>query len=260
MEKDELDKEQPEESNKDSNKGDDMAPANKKEDTEESDAEEDTKKKKSVSEKFLLVTAVLIIIIFAAIFISRIILQPGEPKTIDDLHKLNLDGKLTPDKGYVYNGYSFVNIDNFWYTSIMSPKGTTEFSLMFRFGPEDVQDIQINGKLNTDIFDKSKLYYVTFNPLGKEFSYVALAVNDFNQNMMKAYNKVPIAACDKNETAECSSRPIITCDNTDELVFYVNESDQTSIDFKENCIVINGQKENLIKGVDRLLFLFYGIM
>ena len=103
-------------------------------------------------------------------------------------------------------------------------------------------------------------YYVTFNPTGNDFSSVALAIGDFNTHMTKVFFKQPIAACDRNETRACINRPIITCDNTDKLVLYVKESNSTRVYFDGNCMVVEGSGFDLIKGVDRILYDFYGII
>ena len=231
---------------------------NRKEKEKHKETEQDIKKK--ISDKTLIIAISMIILLLLIIFSLKIFMEPEEPETIEDLHLLNLQGKLEPEQGYIYNGYSFVNYDNFWYTQIKSPNGLILYSLMFRFGPREVSDIEIKGKLNATLFDSSNEYYATFNPLGRDFSHVAAAVNDFNQNMLKAFKKTPIAACDKNETLTCKTRPIITCSNTNKLVFYVNESETTGIIFDNNCIVVNGNGLELIRAVDKLILTFYGII
>ncbi|MEK6869440.1 MAG: hypothetical protein AABX74_04375, partial [Nanoarchaeota archaeon] len=67
-------------------------------------------------------------------------------------------------------------------------------------------------------------------------------------------------ACDKNETNACANRPIITCDNTDKLVLYVKEANNSGVYFDDNCIVIEGNGFDLVKGVDRVLYDFYEII
>ena len=147
-----------------------------------------------------------------------------------------------------------------WYTQLKSPKGTRFYSIQFRYGPRELEDIKIGGSLNAGLLNNATEYYVTFNPLGNDFSSVALAVADFNQHMTNVFFKKPIAACDKNETSACRDRPIITCDNTEDLVLYVKEANASRVYFDDNCMVVEGSGFELVKGIDRILLGFYNIM
>ena len=224
------------------------------------EVEEDIKEAKLKSDKTLIVIAIIVVLVFAFIFGLRYF-TPKPPETIEELHELNLKGKLKEEQGYLYNDvYSFVKFDDLWYVQLVSPKGTRFYNIQFRYGPRELEDINIGGTLNTKLFNDAKEYYVTFNPTGNDFSTVALAVADFNQHMTNIFFKQPIAACDKNETLNCIDRPIITCDNTDEVVLYVKEANNSRVYFDDNCIVVEGSGFDLVKGIDRILFDFYDIM
>ena len=184
--------------------------------------EESVEPKKS-SEKMLFISIAIIILLFAAVLAFSILSKP-KPKTLEELHVLNLKGKLKPEQGYVYKGaYSFVKSEGIWYVQLTSPSGARLYDMALRYSPNELKDIVIEGNLNKEFFNNQSEYFATFNPTGKDFSYVALAVADFNTHMAKVFEKNPIAACDRNETEPCSTRPIVTCDNTDKLVFYIKE-------------------------------------
>ncbi|MBI4143259.1 hypothetical protein HY487_00075 [Candidatus Woesearchaeota archaeon] len=212
------------------------------------------------SEKPLLITIIVIALLFISI-LAFSIFNKQEPKTLEDLHVLNLKGKLKPGQGYVYKGvYSFVTLDNLWYTQLSSPKGTKVYSLALRYSPKDLTDIIIEGNLNTQLFNNKSEFFVTFNPTGNEFSFIGLAVADFNTHMSKVFEKNPIAACDRNETLPCQNRPIVTCEDKDKLVLYAKEADKFRTYYNENCIVVEGRGLDLVRGVDRVLYNLYGIM
>ena len=215
---------------------------------------------KKSSDKTLIISIAVIILLFISV-IAFSILNKQQPKTLEDLHVLNLKGKLKPEQGYVYKGvYSFINFDNLWYTQLTSPKGTKIYSLALRYTPKDLKGIVIEGSLNSELFNNQSEFYVTFNPTGKEFSYIALAVADFNTHMSKVFEKNPVAACDRNETEPCKNRPIATCDDTDKLVLYIKESERFRAYYNGNCIVVEGNVLDLVRGVDRVLYNLYGIM
>ncbi len=215
---------------------------------------------KKYSHGALIGTIIIIIILLAAIAAYSHFYKP-KPLTLEEMHVLNLQGKLKPSQGYIYKGvYSFVYLDNFWYTQLKSPKGTKVYDMALRYSPEDLENITIEGQLNADLFDNQTQFYVTFNPTGKSLSYVSLAVADFDTHMTKVFDKSPIAACDRNETEACAARPIITCSSTDELVLYVKESDRSRVYYNSNCIVIEGSGFDLVRGADRVLYNLYHIM
>ncbi len=212
------------------------------------------------TDKVLIISIAVIGLLFVAI-IAFGVFNKQQPKTLEDLHVLNLKGKLKPEQGYVYKGvYSFVTLDNLWYTQLTSPKGAKIYSLALRYSPKDLKDIAIEGNLNSEFFNNKSNFYNTFNPRGKELSYVSLAVADFSTHMAKVFEKNPIAACDRNETDACKTRPIVICEDNDKLVLYIKESERFRVYYNNNCIVVEGNGFDLVKGVDRILYNLYGIM
>lgn len=212
------------------------------------------------SEKILIISIAVIALLLISIFaFGTFSKQP--PKTLEDLHVLNLQGKLKPEQGYVYKGvYSFIKFENFWYIDLKSPYGTEIYSMNFRYSPKDLKQIPIEGTLNSKFFNNQSEFFVTYNPKGQDFSYVLLAVADFDTHMAKVFKKKPIAACDRNETESCKKIPIVTCEDADKLVLYVKESQRFRAYYNDNCIVVEGHGLDLVKGVDRILYNLYGIM
>ena len=221
---------------------------------------EEVEEPKFKSDRILIVILVLIALSFVVFFGLRLFLEKP-PLTIEELHELNLKGKLKPDQGYMYNDvYSFVKFDNSWYVQLKSEKGTKFYNIQFRYDPKSLENISIGGKLNKELFNNASSYYVTFNPTGSDFSHVAVAVSDFNQHMTNVFIKQPIAACDRNRTFACMERPIITCNSTKEIVLYVKEANESKVSFDNNCILVEGTGFDLVKEVDRILYVFYNIM
>lgn len=229
---------------------------------EQGKAEEEIveEEKSLMGDKVLVFLILGLILVFVLFFFWRTFTQE-QPQTIDGMHILNLKGKLKEEKGYVYDGvHSFIRLDDLWYVQLKSPGGTRIYDMALRYGPRDLEDIEIKGFLDVDLFNDAQDYYVTYNPVGNDFSHVALAVGDFNQHMTNVFFKTPIAACDRNETEACGIRPIINCENTGKVVLYVKEAEKLNVFYDNNCIVVEGQDLDLVKGVDRILLNLYGIM
>lgn len=219
-------------------------------------------KKSFRSDIVLLVGIAAVILLFAVFFGYGYLANQERPQTVQEMHIANLEGELDPDLGFVYNDvYSFITLDDFWYTELVSPAGETLFNLAMRHSPREVDGMPIRGSLNVTKFDDAADYYVTFNPEGRDFPHVTLAVGEFNQHMASAFRKLPIAACDRNSTIQaCEGRPVVTCDSTEKIVFYVNESETSSVVYDENCIVVSGTGFELTQGVDRVLYDLYHII
>lgn len=209
---------------------------------------------------WVLIASIALIILIIALIISFKFFQgeKSQPKTIDDLHLLNLKGKLKPEQGYIYNEYSFVFANGLWYTQVQ--RGNNLFDIALHYAPKALEDIPIEGKLNSTLFNSEKGIYITFDPLAQNLNYVALAAGEFDQSIIKAFNKAPIAACDKNETKACKTRPIITCNNTNKPVLYLQQKPETKVLFANNCMIVQGIGPEIVRSIDRLLLKLYGIM
>ena len=220
---------------------------------------------KKTSDKILIWSIAIIIALTLILVGSRYITQKKEvPLTIDEMHQLNIKGKLPPEQGYLYNdAYSFVYIDGMWYSQVQS--GNVLVNVPLRYGPKDVESISLNGWLNED-FIKSESIFITFDPLSSDLTYTALAVGELDQSLISAFGNKIIAACDKNETefgdpiAACAGRPIKTCENSGDAIIYIIESEEPELNLKGNCIEIKGRGIELLRHADRLLLEFYGVM
>ena len=216
------------------------------------------KKKVNKSTKKLLIIIAVIIGFFALGFLVRFVYNPtGAAVTIDELHKKNLEGEES-NINYVYNGFSFVYVDNLWYTQVQRPDGTL-LDVPLHFGPRDLEDIPAIGNIN-DQFKQPRIY-ITFDPNDRSLKFVALSSAELSLNLAKGLEILPIAACAKNETEACGNRPIVTCEDNDKAVIYLKQTDSTGIVRLEgNCIELKGEGWELVKATDRLLLQWYQVM
>lgn len=213
---------------------------------------------KNISDTILIVSVIVLIVILITIFSLKFFIKT-EQQTINDMIKLCLKGKLKEDVCYLYkDAYTFVKIEGLWYTQVQNQN--LKVGIPLHFNPSHIENTPIIGNINLTLFNEMPYFYITFNPKGNNFSSIALAVGEFDRNMLAAFGKTPIASCIINETDACANRPIINCTNTDEPVVYIKESNETSVILDDNCITIQGQGMDLVKATDRLLLRLYGIM
>ena len=216
---------------------------------------------KSSDKSLVIIIVVLVLLVGGVFFGIKNMNVNNRPLTIDELNELNFAGKLKPDQGYLYKGiYSFVFYDGLWYTQVGTRTGTTQFNVPLHYGPRDLEDINIEGVLNITLFNASDEVYMTFNPLDPNLQYIALSIGEFDQSLIRAFGKTPVAACVVNETLACSSRPIIDCDNTDKPVVLMKDDIETKVVLQNNCMVIQGRANEIVRATDRVLLALYNIM
>jgi hypothetical protein len=147
-------------------------------------------------------------------------------------------------------------VQDHWFTRWQ--KGNNVYQIPLRFNPKQLENVTIVGELDKS-FDPSKLY-VTFDPRAESLSYVALAAAELSVNLATALDTIPIAACAYNVTEACYTRPIVSCQDTDKAVIFLREADETRVILEGNCMVIQGKAMELLKAVDRVLYIWYGVM
>lgn len=155
-----------------------------------------------------------------------------------------------------YNYYTFEEVGGLWQTTLV--KGNLSYLAIFRFNPEQVEDVYILGSFKG--FKKTPLY-LTFDPNATtdEFKYLTLATTELSLHLVRGLGLKIEAACTVNETLACADRPIVTC-NSNESVIYLVPKAPTQMTLQGNCVVVSGKKFELLKSVDRLLFQWYKVM
>ncbi len=183
-------------------------------------------------------------------------LTAGNVVDVDDLHKENLQGDLEEEEGYVYNGYSFVKADGMWWTEVT--RLGTLVKIPLHFGPREVEEIPIEGKLDGQ-FNNGPTVYLTIDPEAYGGHYI-VAMREISANIGQGINRNSEGACTKNVTG-CEDRKILSCENTQGLpVIELAINPTPRIDLSGSCIKISGNQYELIKAADRILYQWYDIM
>jgi hypothetical protein len=218
--------------------------------------EEEPKKKDSV---VIYAIAILLILIALVIIVPRF--YRPHVDTLDELHEKNLQGKLAPDKGYMYNGiYSFVLFDDLWYTQLRTSDGSNLFNIPFHYSPRDVEHITPVGQFNYSNLNNYQNFFMTFDPTDEDLAHIAASISETNMIFIQAFGKGVIAACTNDKDLACKDRPIVQCNSTDAPVFYYASEPETDLIYLNNCAIISGTREELFKATDRMLFDLLDIM
>ncbi len=212
--------------------------------------QKETKKNKSLL--YSIITIISFVVILGLVLISVKLFGPDD---INDITEEIIE-KGNTEHGYMYNGFVFIYQDNLWHTKWQ--RGDVLYNAHFHYGPLDVIDVPVIGYLNPDL-DTSK-FYITFDPLEKNISLIGLGSAELGLSLVKVMGVKITPACYRNVTKACYTRPIITCDNTEEGVIFIKSDEITKVTLDDNCITIQGKGDNLLKSVDKVLFNLYGII
>lgn len=156
-----------------------------------------------------------------------------------------------------YNGFEFVNISGLWMTEIQDKTGQV-YQVPLHYGPWDLENVSIAGRID-ERFNASRIY-ITFSPNATEFSHLAIASSEISNNLHQVVNAQLTAACTQNGTG-CETRPIVTCDSTNDTVIYLSqEAEEASVFLSGNCIVVQGRKWNVVRAAERLIYQMYAVM
>jgi len=234
---------------------DDALRHSKKEEKQEIPEAHVSKADMEKSSKAFVIVVIGIILVFA-IIVGVKYFNKSRPLTIDELHQKNLAGKLKQDEGYVFKGYSFVFANGLWYTQLQFNNNLIDLPL--HFDPKSVENVSVKGAINSSKFNEPDLY-ITFDPVEAD-AYIALSAAEMSLSLYKAIGRNPIGACTVNETDACGKRPIVTCDDEDKAVIYLEKGEGPEIEFDNNCIKVKGYGEDLVKATDRFLYYWYGVL
>lgn len=160
------------------------------------------------------------------------------------------------EESYFYRGQEFKKINGLWTTDIRV--GNRLITIWIHNGPREVMDIEITGRLNTS-FDHGPVY-MTFDPMDESKENIALSAGELSLTIVNGVQREVIAACSRNETEACANRPIMTCEDSNNSVIYLKQSNTTSVTFDLNCITITGSEEELLRATDKLILYWYGLV
>lgn len=205
-------------------------------------AEEETEtKKKPQPEKtqIIIIAIALIVIIVFTLFVYQKFFVPLKPK---------------PEQ-FTFNKFVFTKKLNLWETQVQIENKL--ITMRLHYTPHEVRHAYIGGMLNQS-FNQGALY-ITFDPTAENLTNIALAVSELSINLAQGIGRELVAACSKNITEACHSRPIVDCDSNVSVI-YLKHGPTPFVKLDQNCILITGEGEDLVKAVDKLLYFWYGII
>ena len=216
-------------------------------------------KRTRINSKYILIIIAVLAVIFAislSNFSSLNKVARNQVLILDQLHQLNKEGKLDEERGYMYNGYSFVFNDGLWWME--KEVFGTLVKVPLHFGPKQVEDVPITGQLDP-AFNEGDKVYLAIDPEVRN-KYYSLAVSELSFNIAKGIGREPVGSCTADNWA-CENRTIVNCQNTSgKPVIELVLQNRTGIEMSGSCIKITGQEFGIVKAANRVLYRWYGVM
>jgi hypothetical protein len=121
--------------------------------------------------------------------------------------------------------------------------------------PKDLENIQIPN-INLQDLNSAQKIYLSINPnenIQQAYAY-------FNTNIKPLLNTILINSCTIN-IEKCADLPLKTCADASQFqkVIILKESNSTKIEYKNNCLYLSGNQEELNKEIDKLTLILLGI-
>lgn len=181
---------------------------------------------------YVLAGVIIIIVIFLIIFFIAKYFNPYKYEQV------------------TYNYFTFVKKGTHWMTEWQGNNNLYE--LGFRFNPFEAESVPVVGSLSEEFNNRDKIY-VTFDPFISEQKYTALGGAELLLILKKVLNKKVEMACIKQDNIACVNRPIVNC-NSNASVIFLKPEPPTKILLNNSCIILQGEKFELVKSIDRLLY------
>ncbi|MDP3919141.1 MAG: hypothetical protein Q8Q35_04550 [Nanoarchaeota archaeon] len=146
------------------------------------------------------------------------------------------------------------------YITILIGDDETLYTIGLRNDPLSLEDIPVEGTLNTRIYNAEQIY-ITINPfanLTARTTVAALEINNIIDNE-KLYG-IPVRSA---MTQPYSDYPVKSCYDatSEEPVIFLTLGSETIVYTDEYCIVVVGTDEDeIIRAADRLVLTLLGVM
>ena len=182
--------------------------------------EEEKKRKKNT----LIIGIILIFVMLASVF-GIIVNSFGSKNTKSKIE---------------YNGYEFENQNGLWITS------KANFIWGFVYSPYEVENISTNSMIKSFALYQNSPLYVLSDDKDSEV--------EIYRNFAQVAERMQ-TACLNDEKCE-GNFPVKTC--SDNFII-IKESETQEIKQQENCVYIQGKKEDLVKLTDAFLYKSIGV-
>ncbi|MCL6500474.1 MAG: hypothetical protein K6T16_00360 [Candidatus Pacearchaeota archaeon] len=162
--------------------------------------------------------------------------------------------------GVKYKDYVFQKTLDGWTTKVTI--NNNQITLTTLYLPKEVENITSQGSLLLSSF-MDRTVYIVANNLSERQAAASLAIN-LDRVVFRMQGACP---SEEQETDYCvdNNLPAKNCDDAtqDTTIIILEEKEtlqESSINYKNNCLVITGNGSDIIKAAEKSVFMIYGII
>ena len=151
------------------------------------------------------------------------------------------------EEKYDYHGLKFVQTEQGIWAAY---KDNQQITLLY--SPEELEKIELPA--NVGMMSYSQKIYISTDDIKTNAKPMDYFKRRIGITESKPY------ACTK-DVPGCENLPLKTCEDAtqSQAVVVFKRAEQTKVDYKANCLTMEGDSENLIKAIDKLYFTLAGI-
>ena len=173
------------------------------------------------------------------------------------------------DYSYKYNNFEFFYENGLWKSVIYNPRYKRDILTSLIYGPATLGDISRSpgllrflGYANLFTAPASEslgAMYVQFPPDGD--STMAVASLDLINNLRQGMSYDALPAFSNNNTNGRDDVPLKFCNSTKEPIIVLKVGSPAQITYPQiNCLIVQGEGEELRRAENLLLYIFYGVV
>ena len=156
-----------------------------------------------------------------------------------------------PQEGEKYGKFSFTREVEGWQTQV------NDYFLLTTYLPQEVESINHSGIFILEDF-QNVVYFVAKSESERK------AANELDKVLLALKKEITCLPKDANESA-CMNMSVKSCGDASFIqkivVFEENEeTNETSIEYRNNCLTVKGDSVNIIRATDKVIFLLFGII
>ncbi len=158
-----------------------------------------------------------------------------------------------------YNDHIFTKTQEGWKTQVSIENQA--FIITTAYLPQELENISMQGTPLLDSFRFKTLYIIANDASERQ------AASSFYTNLNKIALRIQLACSEEeSETEFCleNELPIKSCNDatfeTTIIEIKESETEEASITYKNNCIIIEGKGNELVKAAEKTIFVVFGII
>jgi len=158
--------------------------------------------------------------------------------------------KDSDSEQYKYNKHLFVKVNNGWLTTVENRQ------VFLNYGPKELENLSVDKVLLNELNNAQKIY-ISFNPDNE----IERGVYELQNNVFPLISTQMVRAC-TDDVEGCEDKLIKNCSDASQytMIISIKRLNETKAVYNNNCLDINGDGDDLIKIIDKVILRLLGII